>query len=62
MNETQKAMVKSIHNRLSSLIQDYNNHELTVHDWEGLYNLLIQMEIDFSEIVDKSQTKLTRKH
>jgi hypothetical protein len=60
MNLAQKHAIGQAHQHLAQLLENYNNFELTTHDWESLQKVLKNMEIWF-DFLAPTDVVLTRK-
>lgn len=52
MNEEQIVAVKCAYADLVGVLQCYNQHETTVHDWEAHYQTIRDLEDVFSDIIE----------
>jgi hypothetical protein len=52
MNEEQIVVVKCAYADLVGVLQCYNQHETTVHDWESHYQTIRDLEDVFSDIIE----------
>lgn len=59
MNGEQAESIQHAHQHLSQLVEDYNNFELTTHNWEDVVKVVKNMEVLF-DFLPKSKVQLTR--
>jgi hypothetical protein len=59
MSLVQQNAIKEAHLHLAELVADYNNFELTSHDWEAVVKVVKNMELWF-DFLEASGVELTR--
>ena len=55
----QEAAIQDAHQHLSQLVEDYNNFELTTHNWEDVVKVVKNMEVLF-DFLPNSKVQLAR--